>query len=160
MIDNQKNQYPWFFQPIVLLWEFLASILKLTGRMVGAIIGLVLMIIGIILTVTIVAAPVGIPLLIIVFYWLCGASFSYAYQGLEFPTDSIRQPTDGISRTIFLHCKNNSNWIYINKSTLKTFAGILYSKSYITNPNHNNSFPSRFLNGILASKAKSVWYPP
>jgi hypothetical protein len=67
MIDNQKKQYPWFLQPIVLLWEFLASILKLTGRMVGAIIGLVLMIVGIILTVTVVAAPVGIPLLIVGF---------------------------------------------------------------------------------------------
>jgi hypothetical protein len=67
MIENQKKRYPWFFQPVVIFWEFLASILKLTGRMVGAIIGLVLMIIGIILTVTVVGAPVGIPLLIVGF---------------------------------------------------------------------------------------------
>lgn len=67
MIENRKKQYSWLFQPIVIFWEFLASILKLTGRMVGAIIGLVLMIVGIILTVTVVGAPVGIPLLIVGF---------------------------------------------------------------------------------------------
>jgi len=65
--NNQDKQYPWFLQPLVILWEFLASILKLTGRLVGAIIGLVLMIIGIILTVTVIGAPVGIPVLIIGF---------------------------------------------------------------------------------------------
>jgi hypothetical protein len=67
MIEKRDKQYPWFFQPLVILWEFLASILKLTGRLVGAIIGLLLMIIGIVLTVTVVGAPVGIPVLVVGF---------------------------------------------------------------------------------------------
>jgi hypothetical protein len=33
-----------------------------TGRLVAAVLGLVLMIVGVILTVTLIAAPVGIPL--------------------------------------------------------------------------------------------------
>jgi predicted permease len=49
MTEKQSTQYPWFVQPVVIFWAFLASILKLTGRVVGAIIGLVLMIVGIIL---------------------------------------------------------------------------------------------------------------
>ncbi len=64
MIENQKKQYAWFLQPFVLLWEFVASILKFTGRILGVILGLVLMIIGIILTVTVIGAVVGIPLII------------------------------------------------------------------------------------------------
>ncbi len=67
MTEKQSTQYPWFVQPVVIFWAFLASILKLTGRVVGAIIGLVLMIVGIILTVTVVGAPVGIPVLIVGF---------------------------------------------------------------------------------------------
>jgi len=48
----------------VTLWDLLAFILSLTGRLVAAVLGLVLMIVGIVLTVTLIAAPVGIPLII------------------------------------------------------------------------------------------------
>jgi len=48
----------------VALWDLLAFILKLTGRLVAAVLGLVLMIVGLVLTVTLIAAPVGIPLII------------------------------------------------------------------------------------------------
>lgn len=49
------------------LWDLLAFILSLTGRLVAAVLGLALMIVGIILTVTLVAAPVGIPLIVLGF---------------------------------------------------------------------------------------------
>jgi len=39
-------------------------IIEATGRLVGAIIGLVLMIVGVVLTLTVVGAIVGIPLIV------------------------------------------------------------------------------------------------
>ncbi|HVP21397.1 MAG TPA: hypothetical protein VMS73_06000 [Anaerolineaceae bacterium] len=48
--------------PFVALWKLLAFILTLTGRLIGAILGLVLMIVGGILIVTVIGAPIGIPL--------------------------------------------------------------------------------------------------
>jgi hypothetical protein len=43
-------------------------ILRMTGRLVAALIGLVVMIVGLVLTLTIVAAPIGLPM--IVFGWV------------------------------------------------------------------------------------------
>jgi len=48
--------------PFTALWTLLSFILRLTGRLLAAILGLVLMIVGLLLTFLIVAAPVGIPL--------------------------------------------------------------------------------------------------
>ncbi|NOH13538.1 MAG: hypothetical protein HND51_18010 [Chloroflexi bacterium] len=52
----------WFLWPFVVVWNLLAAILKMTGRLVAAILGLVFIIVGFILTVTVVGAIVGIPL--------------------------------------------------------------------------------------------------
>jgi hypothetical protein len=50
--------------PFWAIWRLVAVIIELTGRLVAAILGLVLMIVGVILTVTIIGAIVGIPLII------------------------------------------------------------------------------------------------
>ncbi len=62
-----KRGYPWIFWPFVALWDLLAFVLKLTGRLVGVVVGLVLMIAGIVLCFTIVALPVGVPLIVLGF---------------------------------------------------------------------------------------------
>lgn len=62
---HHKRRVAWFLWPFVALWDLLAFILGLTGRLVLGILGLVFMIVGLILTVTLIASPVGIPLLII-----------------------------------------------------------------------------------------------
>jgi len=59
-----KRRTPWFLWPFVALWDLLTWILNLTGRLIAAVLGVVLMVVGIILTVTVIAAPVGIPLII------------------------------------------------------------------------------------------------
>ncbi len=64
MSERQGRKPPWILWPFVALWDLLAFILKLTGRLVAAVLGLVLMIVGLVLTVTLIAAPVGIPLII------------------------------------------------------------------------------------------------
>ncbi|HWQ46958.1 MAG TPA: hypothetical protein VN376_08830 [Longilinea sp.] len=59
---NTRAHAPWFFWPFAALWDFLAFILSLTGRIVAAVLGLALLIVGVILTALVITAPVGIPL--------------------------------------------------------------------------------------------------
>lgn len=65
MRHHHRRKVAWFLWPFVALWDLLAFILGLTGRLVLGVVGLALMIVGLILTITLVAAPVGIPFLII-----------------------------------------------------------------------------------------------
>ncbi len=61
MPDHRKHA-PWFLWPFIAIWNLIAWIVGLTGRLVAIIIGGVLLIVGAILTVLIVTAPIGIPL--------------------------------------------------------------------------------------------------
>jgi len=63
-MTKERHDTPWYLWPFVALWKLLAGIIELTGRLVAAILGLVLMIVGVILTLTIIGAIVGIPLII------------------------------------------------------------------------------------------------
>jgi len=63
--EMAERRTPWFLWPFVALWDLLTWILNLTGRLIAAVLGLVLMVAGIILTITVIAAPVGIPLVIL-----------------------------------------------------------------------------------------------
>ncbi len=65
MGHHHRRKVAWFLWPFVALWDLLAFILGLTGRLVLGVIGLALMIVGLVLTVTLIAAPIGIPFLII-----------------------------------------------------------------------------------------------
>lgn len=56
------NRTPFIFWPFVAIFNLIEVILKLTGRLVAAVLGLVLMIIGGVLCLTIIGAVVGIPL--------------------------------------------------------------------------------------------------
>ena len=64
---NQTRHTPWILWPFVALWDLLTGILKLTGRAIAALIGVVLMIAGVALSLTIAGAIVGIPLIILGF---------------------------------------------------------------------------------------------
>ena len=61
---NPKNT-SFLLRPFVWLWNFVAYLVMLTGRLVAVILGLVLMLVGFLLSVTVVGAIVGVPLLII-----------------------------------------------------------------------------------------------
>jgi len=63
-MTEHAKKVPWFLYPFWLIWRLVIWIVEATGRLVGAILGLVLMIVGVILTVTIVGGIVGIPLII------------------------------------------------------------------------------------------------
>ncbi|MHB8077827.1 MAG: hypothetical protein ACYDIE_01050 [Candidatus Krumholzibacteriia bacterium] len=58
----RPRDYPWILWPFVAIWDLLAFVLNLTGRLVGTILGIALMITGIALCFTLVGLPLGIPL--------------------------------------------------------------------------------------------------
>jgi len=62
--EKTKKKVPWYLYPFWLIWRLVIGIVAFTGRLVGAILGLVLLICGIIISLTIIGAVVGIPLII------------------------------------------------------------------------------------------------
>ena len=63
-MDSQRRKTSMLFFPFVIVWALFSFLMKLTGRVLAAIIGFVFIGFGIILIVTLFAAPIGIPLLI------------------------------------------------------------------------------------------------
>ena len=61
MTDNE-SQIPWLLWPLYALWRLLTLILNITGRIVCAVLGLVLMMAGVAVALSVVGAPIGIPL--------------------------------------------------------------------------------------------------
>jgi hypothetical protein len=61
---NTKNT-SCLLRPFIWIWNFIAWIVMLTGRLLAVILGLLLLVVGIILTITVVGAILGIPLIII-----------------------------------------------------------------------------------------------
>jgi hypothetical protein len=62
-----QKKVPWLLWPFHALWQLLALILQLTGRVLGIILGLLLLIAGIVLSLTVVGAVVGVPLALLGF---------------------------------------------------------------------------------------------
>jgi hypothetical protein len=65
MMAKRTGTTPWFLWPFVAAWQLLAAVLNITGRLLAAILGLLLMAAGIALTMTVAGAPIGIPLAIL-----------------------------------------------------------------------------------------------
>jgi len=63
-VEREKH-VPWILWPFWAIWQLIAWIVNLTGRMVAVILGLVLLVAGLILTLTVVGAVVGLPLMLI-----------------------------------------------------------------------------------------------
>jgi len=57
-----RENVPWFLWPFAAVWDLLAFILRLTGRLLGIVLALALMATGVAATMTVVGAIVGIPL--------------------------------------------------------------------------------------------------
>jgi len=50
--------------PFRAVWAIISFVFNLTGRLIGVVLGIVMMAIGLVLTVTLIGAVIGIPLLI------------------------------------------------------------------------------------------------
>lgn len=62
MTDSTDRQVPWILWPFYALWKLLTLILNITGRILCALLGIVLMIAGVAISMSIVGAVLGIPL--------------------------------------------------------------------------------------------------
>lgn len=74
-MNNNDRQIPWLLWPFYAIWRLLTLILGITGRIICAILGLALMAAGVAVTLSIVAAPIGIPLAVFGFLLLIRALF-------------------------------------------------------------------------------------
>lgn len=75
MTKHHNKRVHWLLYPFWLIWRLVVWIIEATGRLIGAILGLVLMIVGVVLTVTLVGALVGIPLIIFGFMLIIRSLF-------------------------------------------------------------------------------------
>ena len=62
--ERKKLHVPWFLWPFWAIYRLVVLIIELTGRLVGAVLGLVFMIVGVVLTITVVGAFIGIPFIV------------------------------------------------------------------------------------------------
>lgn len=62
MSETRRRHVPWYLWPLWAVWLLLTFVLEATGRLAAALLGVALVAVGTVLTLTLVAAPVGIPL--------------------------------------------------------------------------------------------------
>lgn len=74
-MNDKKRKTPWILWPFAAIWWLINFILELTGRILAAVLGLVIMIVGVLLTVTVIGAIVGIPLIIFGFLLMIRSIF-------------------------------------------------------------------------------------
>jgi len=75
MSENDDKRISWLLWPFYAIWRVVTFVFELTGRIICALIGLALMAAGVAITVTVVAAPVGIPIAAFGFLLLVRALF-------------------------------------------------------------------------------------
>ncbi len=75
MSSEVKKRVPWVFWPFYAVWRLASFVLGAAGILVCAVLGVVLMVVGAFVTVTIVGAPLGIPLVILGLLLLVRAIF-------------------------------------------------------------------------------------
>ena len=74
MSDDDRN-VPILLWPFYAIWRLVTLVLELVGRMLCAVLGLAIMAAGVVITISIVAAPIGIPLAIFGFLLIVRALF-------------------------------------------------------------------------------------
>ena len=62
MNESTENQVPWILWPFYAIWKLLTFILNITGRIICAILGLLLMVAGVTISLSIIGAIIGVPL--------------------------------------------------------------------------------------------------
>ena len=75
MSEVAVRRVPWFLWPFHALWSLVTFILNVTGRLICAVLSIALMVVGVAVSLTIVGAPLGIPLVLLGFLLLIRALF-------------------------------------------------------------------------------------
>jgi len=75
MSEHLERSVPWYLWPFHALWRLLSFVLAATGRLLCAILGIALIAVGTVLALSVVGAPVGVPLVLLGFLLLVRALF-------------------------------------------------------------------------------------
>lgn len=75
MSENEDKRIPWILWPFYAIWRLVTFILNITGRIICVIIGLAVMTAGVAITLSVVGAPLGIPIAAFGFLLLVRALF-------------------------------------------------------------------------------------
>ncbi len=75
MNESTQKSVPLLLWPFYAIWRLLTFILEVIGRVFCAVLGIVLMIAGVAIVMSVVGAPVGIPLTALGFLFLVRAIF-------------------------------------------------------------------------------------
>ena len=62
---EEKRKIPFLLWPFWALFQLVLWILKLTGRLIGAVLGLAIVIVGVVLSITVIGAIIGVPLILL-----------------------------------------------------------------------------------------------
>jgi hypothetical protein len=74
-MNDRDRDIPVLLWPFYAIWRLLTFVLEVVGRLLCALIGLALMAAGTAITITVLAAPVGIPIAAVGFLLLIRAIF-------------------------------------------------------------------------------------
>ncbi len=75
MNDSTQSKVPILLWPFYAIWRLLTFILNLIGRVISALLGIALMAVGVAISLSVVGAPIGIPLAALGFLLLTRALF-------------------------------------------------------------------------------------
>jgi hypothetical protein len=75
MSNSTDNRVPVLLWPFYAIWRLLTFVLNVVGRIICSILGLGIMIAGVAITMSVVGAPIGIPLASLGFLLLLRAVF-------------------------------------------------------------------------------------
>ena len=61
-MGDEDRGVPWYLWPFHALWRLVGFVFEATGRLLCAVLGIALMAVGVIVILTVVGAPLGVPL--------------------------------------------------------------------------------------------------
>lgn len=60
-MSTTARRTPWILWPFVALWDLIAWLVMLVGRLLAVVLGAILMILGVVLSLTVIGACLGVP---------------------------------------------------------------------------------------------------
>ena len=62
MNESTESRVPWILWPFYAIWKLLTLILEILGRILCALMGIALMATGVAISLSVIGAPLGVPL--------------------------------------------------------------------------------------------------
>ena len=75
MQASSERRVPILLWPFYALWRLLTFILNIVGRLIASLLGIAIMIAGVAITMSVIGAPLGIPLAVLGFLLVIRALF-------------------------------------------------------------------------------------